>query len=139
MKPDIEYIKQFLDIAEACPAPFFNTHEFDRAGLKIDDRFVFHLLLLRDKGLVEHWEEAADHTMGIVIDMPAESAGHEVARATPTPLRLTSAGHDFAASLRTSKALDAAKGAMTYGLSFAVNTALAVAVDEGKRYLGLAP
>jgi hypothetical protein len=93
MKIDQDYLKKLLEAFEDSPEPTTDIKELSQAGLHYDDpKFVFHMAILDDKGLIQQ----ADGDAGFGMFRGAD--GH--ASWSVLPLRLTARGHDFIEALR---------------------------------------
>ncbi len=93
MKPDQDYLKNFLEIAEAMPGPTFDIEDLQAAGLEYEtDQFIFHMKILGDYGLIER--DDGDPGYGLVRSVDGFMSWAVL------PLRLTARGHEFAAALR---------------------------------------
>lgn len=100
VKPDLDYIAKLLAAFEDAPGPHTDIDELREAGIESDDNYVFHLHLLADRGLVASLERNGG--LGIIV-------GNTSTQLMKVPLRLTAAGHEFAAGLREPKVLKAIK------------------------------
>lgn len=93
MKSDQEYIKGLLEAFEAAKHSTTDIYELKENGYDFtDERFIFHLKILRDLCLIE--QEGGGTTLGY-----SRGAGGNTTW-SPAPLRLTAQGHDFIAALR---------------------------------------
>ena len=93
MKLDIDYLKGLLEAIEATPDPIFTIRTPELAGFRHNEpRFVFHMGLLHDKGLVSR--ENGQPGIGLLRGADLSTSWSVV------PLRLTAQGHDFLHALR---------------------------------------
>ncbi len=93
MKIDHDYLKALLDACEASERSIFYVSELAGEGISYqDEKFVFHMALLEDQGLVER----EDGRAGFGFIRGADGHGSW----SIVPLRLTSAGHSFIEALR---------------------------------------
>jgi hypothetical protein len=82
-----------LESFEAAPRPIFYVRDFEKLDLLHDDaRFVFHMGILADQGLVER----DDRKPGFGLQRGADGS----AAWSMVPLRLTAQGHDFIEALK---------------------------------------
>lgn len=92
MKPDVDYLKKILQAFRDAKEPTTNIDELKVAGLNYEEpNFEFHLRLLAD----DHYVEADDGSCEIGLYRTLDGKVSWAA----VPLRLTSAGHEFAAAL----------------------------------------
>lgn len=112
MKIDYDYLKAVLDFAQSSPTPSFNIsdqmpHLWHKENTRSPDdeklgKLIFHLELLADDRLIE---SVHNTTHGIGFGLTGD--GQYVL--SVIPLRLTSAGHDFIASLNREGVLEQMK------------------------------
>lgn len=132
MKPDPDYIKRVLDAFEGSRKPFPSISDLREQdpGIEEDDTLVFHLLQMQDRGLLADANGEPD--IGIQVCSDGEIVVSIV------PLRLTSAGHEFAQQLRNPVVYEKVKGVMgESGFAVAVQVAGAIATQLAMRTLGL--
>jgi len=102
MKIDHEYLKNLLIAFEDSPEPDTNIRELLEAGFNYNDpKFVFHMRLLDDQGLIAR----TDGKPGFGLYLGADDGGSWGV----LPLRLTSRGHDFIADLRQKEVWNSVK------------------------------
>jgi len=89
VKPDLDYIKRLLDIADNHPKPEFDIRDLVKAGPSDDDALKFHLRLANDQDLIE--VAGRGRGIGIVVDAYLGSSSTKVFL-DPVPLRLTAKG-----------------------------------------------
>ena len=99
MRIDLEYVKELLEIFLESDLPTVDLKSFPFLDLRNDGdesqhKFVFHMEILHDQDLIE----AAIPTPSGGIGINRLSGGGFYTFAV-IPLRLTAAGHDFAAAL----------------------------------------
>lgn len=93
MKIDQEYLKGLLEAFEAAPEPITDIQQIKGAGFDYeDDRFLFHMQILNDQGLVAR--EDGEPGVGAL-----RGADFHLSWAV-LPLRLTAGGHAFLEALR---------------------------------------
>jgi len=93
MKSEQEYIKGLLEAFEAARHPTIDINELKEHGYDfLEERFIFHLKIIRDLGLVE--QENGGTKLGY-----SRGANGNISWSA-IPLRLTAQGHDFIGSLR---------------------------------------
>jgi hypothetical protein len=91
MKPDPDYLKELLTAFQNAPEPTIDIRDLARAGLSHEDpKFEFHLLHLRDQGLITG---GRDGNLGIQRGADGRVVWSVI------PLRLTPSGHRFAEAL----------------------------------------
>lgn len=93
MKIDHDYLKALLESCEASPRPIFYVRDLGGDSISYqNEKFVFHMALLVDQGLVER----EDGRAGFGFMRGADGHGSW----SIVPLRLTSAGHSFIETLK---------------------------------------
>jgi hypothetical protein len=136
MKPDIDYIKQMLDVMRASPGWATPLAEFEAAGLQNDFRLAFHMAVLLDQGLVE--VPYATNKIDIQMGMDRMDA-----HLGSLPHRLKSQGHDFAAQLTAPSQLELARQTLVHqGLDVVLGALKAAALQAAlatARGMGLLP
>ncbi|RLB75537.1 MAG: hypothetical protein DRH24_19455 [Deltaproteobacteria bacterium] len=93
MKINQDYLKSLLNTFLESERPFAEIDDFQKMGLKIDDRFLFHMQILEDQKIIERFDKEQDIGLGYSI------AGSGVFQWIGTPLRLTANGHEFTDAL----------------------------------------
>ena len=99
MRIDWNYIKGILDGFEESDQRVLSIYDLQKLGFDYDmdqEKFIFHMLLLCDERIIDR-ETGHMETGAKIFGMTKSSSGYSV---YPTPLRLTMAGHEFAANLR---------------------------------------
>jgi hypothetical protein len=87
MKPDTDYLKELLTAFQNATEPTIDIRDLARAGLSYEDpKFEFHLLHLRDQGLIT---DDRDGNLGIL------RGADGTVQWSVIPLRLTPSGHQF--------------------------------------------
>ncbi len=131
MKRDATYIKKLLDAFEGCEESFPTVTDLRKhdPSIKEDRTLAYHLLQMQDAGLVIG---ANGEDVGV------QAFGDGDVLINVYPLRLTSSGHDFAASLREPKVFEKVVGVIKdSGLSVAVQVAGTLATQFAMQKLGL--
>jgi len=130
MKPNAKYIKNLLVAFEESPCAYTDLEELQSKSWVIDEKFLFHMRLLEDQGLVEGARQDRDLGYSTTIDGQAHWS--------VAPIRLTAAGHDFAASLGNKAIFDKAKTTLaTSGLAVTMELTKLMAIRYAKDTLGL--
>lgn len=93
MKINQDYLKNLLNTFLESARPFVEIDDFQKMGLKIDDRFLFHMQILEDQKIIERFDKDKDIGLGYAI------AGSGVFQWIDNPLRLTANGHELADAL----------------------------------------
>jgi hypothetical protein len=96
MRIEVEYLKDFLEIALDHDEPYFRLDHKDIKPLWFNDdkklnKLVFHMEILRDQGLIEN--ASGSGSLGF------QRMGNGGYTVSIIPLRLTAQGHQFAADL----------------------------------------
>ena len=101
MKIDQDYLKGLLEAFEVADKPTTDIDELGRHGFSSkDDKFLFHLQVLEDKGLVE-----GDKDIGLGYQRSVDG----VVSWGTIPLRLTAMGHDFIGALHNKEVWETIK------------------------------
>ncbi|MGD0237565.1 MAG: DUF2513 domain-containing protein [Syntrophorhabdales bacterium] len=101
MKINHDCLKGMLEAFEAAEKPTTDIRELKSRGYSHEeDKFIFHLRILYDKGFVE--SEAGS---GVGADIAADGS----VMWSVIPLRLTAQGHDFSEALHNSKVWEVIK------------------------------
>lgn len=91
MKIDLDYLKSLLGAFQDAEGPTTDIDELKAHGFDYaEDRFIFHLQILHDKGLVELED---GHGLGFYKGIDGHVSWSVL------PLRLTASGHEFIESL----------------------------------------
>ncbi len=132
MKPDPKYIKNLLDAFELATGPHTDVAALNELGWDVKaPSFLFHMRLLHDEGLLESADPRQPH-LGFRL-----AHGHFLGWAD-RPLRLTAAGHAFAASLGNKAIFDKAKTTLaTSGMAVTMEVVKLMALQFAKDQLGL--
>ena len=95
MKIDTEYLKGLLNAFQASDTPFTDIRKLAAMGFDFeDDRFIFHIQLMEDQGLIE---EARGGDLGYVF------GGMGDIHWSCKDIRLTADGHNFIDALDKSE------------------------------------
>ena len=101
MKIDQDYLKGLLEAFEAADKPTTDIEELESRGFSNkDDKFLFHLQILEDQGLVE-----GDKDIGLGYQRSVDGF---ISWGT-IPLRLTAMGHDFIEALHNKEVWETIK------------------------------
>ena len=93
MKIEHDYLKALLEAFESSEIPTTDIKELDRAGVLVDeDKFIFHMQILDDKGLITRND--GDPGFGLYRSADGINSWAVV------PLRLTANGHEFIEAIK---------------------------------------
>jgi len=87
VKIDQEYLKIMLNTFIASPKAFIWVADITEQGIKMDDKFLFHIQILEDQNFIECLDKKSD--IGYEITLAGKFVWNS------RPLRLTAAGHEF--------------------------------------------
>jgi len=128
MRVDYEYISKILDVFLDSEGPTVNWNDFSPFHEETEDKFVFHIEILRDKGLVSG-VHGSDNSLGI-------KRIHGEYYISVVPWRLTADGHDFASAITKPNVLGAIKNKFkTEGIGAVIDIAKKIAVKQAEKLL----
>ncbi|MFA7497008.1 MAG: DUF2513 domain-containing protein [Acidithiobacillus sp.] len=128
MRVDYEYISKILDVFLNSERTTVDWNDFYPFHSESEDRFVFHIEILRDKGLVSG-VRGSDNTLGI-------NGIHGEYYISVVPWRLTADGHDFASAITKPSVLIAIKNKFkTEGIGAVIEIAKKIAVKQAEKLL----
>ena len=128
MRIDYDYLKDILDVFLTCELPTVDWSSFTSLRKTDEHKFVFHIEILVDKGLIEG--ALKDRSIGI-------SRTFDDYAVSVIPWRLTADGHDFAVSITKPSVLATIKEKFkSEGLSVVIDIAKKIAEKQAEKLLG---
>ena len=129
MKVDQSYVKEVLNAFLDSPRAFVWVDDILKRGIEMDDRFLFHMQILEDQGLVECLDKRSD--LGYEINLGGAFTWQS------RPLRLTAAGHELAEAMNRREIWEILKGEFTdASLSTLKAAATTLLVGFAKKQIG---
>jgi hypothetical protein len=133
MKIDYDYMNEILKIFLDAESPTVDWMSFESLRNGDDDKFVFHIQIMAEKGLISNYRgDSSFEDLGF-----RWALGGDV-HVSVLPWRLTSNGHDFASAMNKSDVLsDIKEKFKDEGLSVVIDVAKQIANKKAKELLGL--
>ncbi|WP_274027569.1 hypothetical protein [Vibrio parahaemolyticus] len=127
MRNDYDYVKEILDVFLEHPLPTVSWDEFSKLKDLDEHKFVHHMEILIDKGLIcAIWPDSSLNF----------SRRHDSYMYPDSPIRLTADGHDFASELNSSDTLKVITGRFKEeGLSVVIDVAKKLAKSRIEKEL----
>ncbi len=127
MRINYEYIKTILDVFLKCKTPTTKWDEFSSLTNDNYDKFIFHLEILIDKGLIESMMfESNSRT-----SRDAQNIGYSM-----STWRLTADGHDFACALEQPSILNVInENFKKEGMSVVIKFSKQILLKKVEKYL----
>ena len=126
MQIDYDYVKQLLEAFSAAAHPTTDIDELEARGIAHEnDAFLFHMEILRDKGLVERAD--GERNIG------AQRSVDGIISWAAVPLRLTAAGHEFLDGLRNQQAMVVLKQKFTHAGIDTAKTVIKTVLEESTK------
>lgn len=126
MQIDYDYVKHLLEAFSAAPRPTTDIEELKAKGIIYEsDDFLFHMEILRDKGLVERAD--GERNVG------AQRSVDGFISWSAVPLRLTAAGHEFLDGLRNPQAMTVLKQKFAHAGIDTAKTVMKTVLEESTK------
>ena len=91
MKIDQEYLKELLNTFTESSRSFIWVEDVVKKGIKMDDKFLFHIQILEDQDFIECLDKKSEIGYEITLGGNFEWKSR--------PLRLTASGHEFSEAI----------------------------------------
>ena len=141
MKIDLDYLQLLLVTAIESDRSFITINDWKKKDIKfdgfnkpLDEKFIFHLRILMDNGLIQSIKtEGKPVTLESLGVMVLQNASHIITN--EIPIRLTQKGHDFANVLENSEVLNKLKTNfknMTFDMIFDTGKKIVSAIANKK-------
>lgn len=129
MQINYDYLKDILDVFLTRELPTADWDSFASLRKTDENKFIFHIEILVDKGLIEG--ALRGKSIGISRTLEGKYT------ASIIPWRLTADGHDFAAAITKPSVLATIKEKFkTEGLSVVIDIAKKIAEKRAEKLLG---
>ncbi|MCQ5469698.1 DUF2513 domain-containing protein [Pantoea brenneri] len=133
MQTDLEYLRGMLNVFIDSPMPMISTQDLVDAGYEISEaKGLFHYLQLIERGFVSNHLLEMGNPKALGLVMAINGVSYWVAN-----IRLTSAGQDFAATLRQKDVFEKLKGISDQPLSVIKDVGSELLKSYTKKMFGL--
>lgn len=133
MKIDYDYMNEIFNLFLDAESPTVDWMSFEELRNGNDDKFVFHIQIMAEKGLISNNKgDSSFERLGL-----RWTEGGRI-HVFVLPWRLTANGHDFASAMNKSDVLsDIKEKFKDEGLSVVIDVAKQIANKKAKELLGL--
>lgn len=101
MQIDQDYLREILNAFIESPRSFIWVADIVSRGIKIDDKFLFHVQILEDQNFIECLDKKSE--LGYEITLEGAFTWNS------RPLRLTASGHEFVEAINRPEIWDVLK------------------------------
>jgi hypothetical protein len=130
MKIDYDYINEILKVFLNAQSLTVDWNSFEELRNGNDDKFVFHIQIMAEKGLISNGQgDSSFKSLGFI----PLAIGFNIAI---TPWRLTANGHDFASAMNKAPVLSVIKEKFKdEGFSVVIDIAKQLANKQAEKFL----